>query len=52
MSYFIFGRRSPAEHIIPRLLTVHILLVPGLIALVALHLFFGVRAPQAHGAQG
>ena len=43
MSYFVFGGEFPGEHIIPRLFTVHILLVPGLIlALVALHLFFVV----------
>jgi ubiquinol-cytochrome c reductase cytochrome b subunit len=43
LSYFIFGGEFPGEHIIPRLFTVHILLVPGLIlALVALHLFFVV----------
>ncbi|KRC35631.1 MULTISPECIES: cytochrome bc1 complex cytochrome b subunit [Oerskovia] len=43
MSYFIFGGEFPGEHIIPRLFTLHILVVPGLIlALVALHLFFVV----------
>jgi len=43
MSYFIFGGEFPGEHIIPRLFTVHILLIPGLIlALVALHLIFVV----------
>ncbi len=43
MSYFIFGGEFPGEHIIPRLYTVHVLLVPGLIlALVSLHLFFVV----------
>lgn len=43
MSYFIFGGEFPGEHIIPRLFTVHILLVPGLIlALVGLHLFLVV----------
>lgn len=43
MSYFIFGGEFPGEDIVPRLFTVHILLVPGLIlALVTLHLFFVV----------
>ncbi|WP_265521430.1 cytochrome b [Oerskovia flava] len=43
MSYFIFGGEFPGEDIIPRLFTVHILLVPALIlALIALHLFFVV----------
>ena len=43
LSYFIFGGEFPGEHIIPRLFTVHILLVPALIlALVGLHLFFVV----------
>ncbi len=43
MSYFIFGGEFPGEHIIARLFTVHILLVPGLIlALVGLHLFLMV----------
>ncbi len=43
MSYFIFGGEFPGQHIIPRLFTVHILLVPGLIlALVGLHLFLVV----------
>ncbi|MCB2177058.1 MAG: ubiquinol-cytochrome c reductase cytochrome b subunit [Actinomycetales bacterium] len=43
LSYFIFGGEFPGTHIIPRLFTVHILLVPGLIlALVGLHLFLVV----------
>ncbi|MGO1316016.1 MAG: cytochrome bc1 complex cytochrome b subunit [Cellulomonadaceae bacterium] len=43
LSYFIFGGEFPGEHIIPRLFTVHILLVPALIlALVGLHLFMVV----------
>ncbi|WP_425356562.1 cytochrome b [Xylanimonas protaetiae] len=43
MSYFIFGGEFPGEHIIARLFTVHILLVPGLIlALIGLHLFLMV----------
>ncbi|GAA3820231.1 cytochrome bc1 complex cytochrome b subunit [Cellulomonas soli] len=43
MSYFIFGGEFPGQDLIPRLFTVHVLLVPGLIlALVGLHLFFVV----------
>ncbi len=43
LSYFIFGGEFPGTHIIPRLFTVHMLLVPGLIlALVGLHLFLVV----------
>jgi ubiquinol-cytochrome c reductase cytochrome b subunit len=43
MSYFIFGGQFPGHELIPRLYTVHVLLVPGLIlALVGLHLFFVV----------
>ncbi|BDZ60827.1 cytochrome bc1 complex cytochrome b subunit [Demequina sediminis] len=40
ISYWIFGGEFPGEIIIPRLFTMHILLVPGLIlGLIALHLF-------------
>lgn len=43
MSYMIFGGEFPGHDIIPRLFTVHILLVPGLIlALIAVHLLFVV----------
>ncbi|GAA2247265.1 cytochrome bc complex cytochrome b subunit [Rarobacter faecitabidus] len=39
MSYMIFGGEFPGHDIIPRLFTVHVLLIPGLIlALVAVHL--------------
>ncbi|WP_426592249.1 cytochrome b [Cellulomonas sp. McL0617] len=42
-SYFIFGGQFPGEVLIPRLFTVHILLIPGIIlALIGLHLFFVV----------
>ncbi|WP_456787370.1 cytochrome bc1 complex cytochrome b subunit [Cellulomonas sp. P5_C5] len=42
-SYFIFGGEFPGQDLIPRLFTVHILLVPGIIlALIGLHLFFVV----------
>ncbi|WP_062526762.1 cytochrome bc1 complex cytochrome b subunit [Demequina rhizosphaerae] len=40
ISYWIFGGEFPGEILIPRLFTMHILLVPGLIlVLIALHLF-------------
>jgi ubiquinol-cytochrome c reductase cytochrome b subunit len=49
MSYFIFGGQFPGEAIVPRLFTVHILLVPGLIlALIGLHLFFVVLHKHTH----
>ncbi|GAA1866592.1 cytochrome b [Myceligenerans crystallogenes] len=42
-SYLIFGGEFPGEHIVPRLFTIHILIVPALIlALIALHLFLMV----------
>ncbi|MBO3084162.1 cytochrome bc1 complex cytochrome b subunit [Cellulomonas fengjieae] len=42
-SIFLFGGEFPGHDLIPRLFTVHILLVPGIIlALIALHLFFVV----------
>ncbi|WP_307793674.1 cytochrome bc1 complex cytochrome b subunit [Actinotalea soli] len=49
MSYFIFGGEFPGEHIIPRLFTLHILLIPGLIlALIGLHLFLVVLHKHTH----
>ena len=43
MSYFVFGGEFPGEAIVPRLFTMHILLIPGLIlALIGLHLFMVV----------
>ncbi|WP_125777349.1 cytochrome b [Antribacter gilvus] len=43
MSYMVFGGEFPGEHIVPRLFTIHILVVPGLLlALIALHLFLMV----------
>src|SRR6476469_7619261 len=39
MDFFLFGGEFPGESIIPRLYTVHVLLVPGLlIALIAAHM--------------
>ena len=49
LSYFIFGGEFPGDAIVPRLFTVHILLVPGLIlALIGLHLFFVVLHKHTH----
>jgi ubiquinol-cytochrome c reductase cytochrome b subunit len=43
ISYFLFGGQFPGQDLIPRLFTIHILVVPGLIlALVGLHLFLVV----------
>jgi ubiquinol-cytochrome c reductase cytochrome b subunit len=43
MSYFIFGGEFPGEYIIPRLFTLHILVIPALLlALIGLHLFLMV----------
>jgi len=39
MSFFLFGGEFPGDKIIPRLFTVHVLLIPGLLlALVAAHM--------------
>ncbi|MDI6908964.1 cytochrome bc complex cytochrome b subunit [Nocardioides sp.] len=39
MSFFMFGGEFPGESIIPRLYTVHVLLIPGLLlALIAAHM--------------
>src|SRR5690606_21804726 len=49
MSYMIFGGEFPGHDIVPRLFTVHILIVPGLIlALVGLHLFLVVLHKHTH----
>ncbi|KGM12952.1 cytochrome bc1 complex cytochrome b subunit [Cellulomonas bogoriensis] len=49
MSYMIFGGEFPGEHIIPRLFTLHILVIPGLIlALIGLHLFLVVLHKHTH----
>jgi ubiquinol-cytochrome c reductase cytochrome b subunit len=43
VSFLVFGGEFPGEHIIPRLFTIHIFVVPGLlIALIGLHLFLMV----------
>jgi ubiquinol-cytochrome c reductase cytochrome b subunit len=40
LSYFIFGGEFPGQDLVPRLFTVHVLLVPALIlALIGAHLF-------------
>jgi len=39
MSFFLFGGEFPGESIIPRLFTIHVLLIPGLLlALIAAHM--------------
>lgn len=39
MSFFLFGGEFPGEQIIPRLYTIHVLLIPGLLlALIAAHM--------------
>jgi len=49
MSYFVFGGEFPGTDIIPRLFTLHILVVPGLIlALIGLHLFLVVLHKHTH----
>ena len=51
LSYFIFGGEFPGEAVIPRMFTVHVLLVPGLIlALISLHLFLVVLYKHTHYA--
>ncbi|MFD7306593.1 cytochrome bc complex cytochrome b subunit [Promicromonospora sp. NPDC059942] len=48
LSFLVFGGEFPGDHIIPRLFTLHIFVIPGiLIALIALHLFLMVV--QKHG---
>jgi len=43
ISFFLFGGEFPGTALIPRLFTVHILLIPGLIlAMIGLHLLFVV----------
>jgi ubiquinol-cytochrome c reductase cytochrome b subunit len=43
LSYLIFGGEFPGHHIVPRLFTLHIFVIPGiLLALIALHLFLMV----------
>lgn len=43
MSFFLFGGEFPGQDLIPRLFTLHVLLIPGIIlALIGLHLFFVV----------
>ena len=49
LSYFVFGGEFPGEQIIPRLFTLHILVIPGLIlAMVGLHLFLVVLHKHTH----
>jgi len=40
ISYWLFGGEFPGEHLIPRMFTAHVLLIPALIlGLIAVHLF-------------
>ena len=49
LSYFVFGGEFPGTVIIPRLFSMHILLIPGLIlALIGLHLFLVVLHKHTH----
>lgn len=49
LSFMIFGGQFPGDVLVPRLFTVHILLIPGLIlALVAVHLFLVVWHKHTH----
>ena len=51
VSYFIFGGDFPGSDFIPRLFTVHILLIPGIIiALITVHIFLVVV--QKHSVAG
>ena len=44
MSFFLFGGEFPGEMIIPRLYTIHVLLIPGaLLALIAAHMLLLVN---------
>src|SRR6478609_6670799 len=44
MSFFLFGGEFPGESIIPRLYTIHVLLIPGLLlALIAAHMLLLVH---------
>jgi ubiquinol-cytochrome c reductase cytochrome b subunit len=43
LSFLVFGGEFPGEHIVPRLFTLHIFVIPGLLlVLIALHLFLMV----------
>jgi ubiquinol-cytochrome c reductase cytochrome b subunit len=49
MSFFLFGGEFPGESIIPRLYTVHVLLIPGLLlALIAAHMLLLVYHKHTH----
>ncbi len=51
MSFFLFGGEFPGDDIVPRLFTVHILLIPGLLlALVSLHLIILWYQKHTHWA--
>ena len=49
LSFMVFGGQFPGDDIVPRLFTIHILLVPGIIlALIAVHLFLVVWHKHTH----
>ena len=49
MSFLLFGGEFPGESIIPRLYTVHVLLIPGLLlALIAAHMLLLVYHKHTH----
>ncbi len=49
MSDFLFGGQFPGTDVVPRLFTLHIFLVPGLIlALIGLHLFLVILHKHTH----
>ena len=48
MSFLLFGGEFPGDSIIPRLYTVHILLIPGILIALVSRPHAAARLPQAH----
>ena len=48
MSFFLFGGEFPGDSIIPRLYTMHILLIPGILLALITRPPAAARLPQAH----
>ena len=48
MSFFLFGGEFPGDSIIPRLYTVHVLLIPGILLALVGGPHAAARLPQAH----
>ena len=48
MSFFLFGGEFPGDSIIPRLYTVHVLLIPGILLALIARAHAAARLPQAH----